>query len=69
MLVIMMSPSIFDTIPKMATTCEQKEEKNKLKHQETKDKTKTHFKIPELDELRVKLPHVSNYNGTSCCFF
>ena len=53
MLVIMMSPSISDTKPTMATTCqcEQKEEKDK--HQYTKNKTKKYLEKPEVDELRV----------------
>ena len=67
MLVIMMSPSISNTKPKMATTCEQKEEMNK--HQQMENKTKKHFENPELHELRTISPYVSNYNGTNCRFF
>ena len=66
MLVIKKSPSISDIKLTMTTSCEQKEEKNK--HQKTKDKTKKHLENLELDELRVKSPHVSNYNGTNCYF-
>ena len=64
MLVIMMSPSISDTQLKMATTYRKEE---KYKHQETKGKK--HLKGPELGELGIELPHISNRNGTSCfCF-
>ena len=64
MLVIKISPSISDTKLMMTTTCEQKEEKN----QHQKDKAKKHLENHELDELRVKTPHASDYNGTSCRF-
>ena len=47
----MMSPSISDTKPKMATTCEQKEEKNK--HQHKRNKIEKHLEKLEVDELRV----------------
>ena len=68
MLAIVMFPSISDTTSKMTAICEQK--KNKNKHQYIRrNKMKNHLEIPELVELSVKFPHVSNYNGTSCVFF
>ena len=53
MLVIIMSPNISDTKPKMATTCQCEQKEEKSKHQHTKKKTKKHLEKPELNELRV----------------
>ena len=67
MLVIMMSPSISNTKPKMATTCEPKKEN--IKHQQTKKKTKKHLETPEIVKLRAISRYISSYNGTGCGFF
>src|SRR6266446_4124995 len=72
MLFIMMSPtSISDIKRKMTTTCEQKRKEEKVQQTSTTDEEQDekHLDNPELDELRVLSPHVSNYNGTSCRFF
>ena len=81
MLVIMMSPSISNAQPTMATICGRK--RRKVQHQETKGQTKMHLKGHELLRvLKIELPHellreliqraelppVTNRNCTTCFF-